>query len=101
MRAIDANMGFFPISADSFLHRTSPWNQQVAEALAQTSEIWPLTEDHWAVIDFVRGYYAAYSEGPRLHRICKSTGLSLKRMFELFPCENGITWGVYHIAGLP
>lgn len=86
-------------SSDGFLSEISSWNQQLAEELARRNEIWPLTEDHWKVIHFLRDYYLKYAQGPVILKICRATGLSVHRICELFPC--GMVRGAYRIAGLP
>jgi len=87
------------LGVDDFLAEASSWNQDVAEKLARLNEIWPLTEDHWRVIHFLRNYYLRYGRGPVVLKICRATGLSLNRICELFPC--GMVRGAYRIAGLP
>ncbi len=86
-------------NADGFLSEISSWNQQVAEELARRNEIWPLTEDHWKVIRFLRDYYLKYAQGPVILKISRATGLSVQHICELFPC--GMVRGAYRIAGLP
>jgi tRNA 2-thiouridine synthesizing protein E len=71
----------------------------VAEELARRNEIWPLTEDHWKVVEYLRDYYLKYAQGPVILKISRATGLSAKRICELFPC--GMVRGAYRIAGLP
>ena len=86
-------------SADGYLHEISSWNREVAEELARRNEIWPLTEDHWKVIRYLREYYLKYAQGPVILKISRATGLSVQRICELFPC--GMVRGAYRIAGLP
>jgi TusE/DsrC/DsvC family sulfur relay protein len=86
-------------SVDGFLSEISSWNQEVAEELARRNEIWPLTEEHWKVILFLRDYYLKYAQGPVILKISRATGLSVHRICELFPC--GMVRGAYRIAGLP
>ncbi len=86
-------------TVDGFLSELSSWNQQVAEELARRNEIWPLTEEHWKVVHFLRDYYLKYAQGPVILKISRATGLSVQRICELFPC--GMVRGAYRIAGLP
>ncbi len=86
-------------NADGYLSVISAWNQDVAEELARRNEIWPLTEDHWKVIHYLRDYYLTYGTGPVVLKISKATGVSVQRICELFPC--GMIRGAYRIAGLP
>ena len=98
MVASDAVVGS-STSVDGFLSEISTWNEQVAEELARRNEIWPLTEDHWKVVRFLRDYYLKYAQGPVVLKISRATGLSVQRICELFPC--GMVRGAYRIAGLP
>lgn len=87
------------LDGQGFLSEFCAWNRRVAENLARMNDIWPLTEEHWKVIDFVRDYYLKFAQGPVACKICRATGLSLRRLCELFPC--GIVRGPYLLAGLP
>jgi TusE/DsrC/DsvC family sulfur relay protein len=87
------------IGVDGFLSEIKNWDREVAEELARRNEIWPLTEEHWKVIDFLRGYYLKYAQGPVILKISRATGISVHRICELFPC--GMVRGAYRIAGLP
>ncbi len=98
MVASDASVGS-STSVDGYLSQISSWNREVAEELARRNEIWPLTEEHWKVILFLRDYYLKYAQGPVILKISRATGLSVQRICELFPC--GMVRGAYRIAGLP
>jgi len=87
------------LNAEGYLSEILAWDRKVAEELARRNEIWPLTEDHWKVIDYLRGYYLKFAQGPVILKISRATGLSAKRICELFPC--GMVRGAYRIAGLP
>ncbi len=84
---------------DGFLKALSEWNPAMAQALAERNDIGPLTEQHWAVIEFVKDYYQTYATGPPVVKICKATGLSRAEICSLFPC--GVVRGAYRLAGLP
>jgi dissimilatory sulfite reductase related protein len=89
----------FSENADGYLAAISSWNRDVAEELARRNQIWPLTEDHWKVIHYLRDYYLTYACGPVVMKISRATGLSVERICDLFPC--GMIRGAYRIAGLP
>jgi len=99
--AIDGRKEFFTDNLDISFSGTPSWDRQVAMELARMIEIWPLSGDHWKVVDFVRDYYLKYTYGPSVYKISRGTGFRLQHLFELFPCKNGIRWGAYLIAGLP
>ncbi len=84
---------------DGYLSEIASWTREIAEELARRNEIWPLTEEHWKVILYLRDYYLKYRQGPVILKISRATGLSVQRICELFPC--GMVRGAYRIAGLP
>ncbi|HEX7342753.1 MAG TPA: TusE/DsrC/DsvC family sulfur relay protein [bacterium] len=87
------------VNADGFLVEISTWDRAKAEEMARRNEIWPLSEDHWKVIHFVRDYYQKFRQGPAIYKISRATGLNARRICEIFPC--GIVRGAYRLAGLP
>ncbi len=88
-----------PTGIDGYLSEIASWTREIAEELARRNEIWPLTEEHWKVILYLRDYYLKYRQGPVILKISRATGLSVQRICELFPC--GMVRGAYRIAGLP
>jgi len=84
---------------DGFIQQSRLWNRQVAEALARADGIAALTEEHWKAIDYLRGYFLDYGSAPTIRLLVKSTGLGLKRIYELFP--SGPALGACKVAGLP
>ena len=76
------------------------WNEEIALVLAKEEEgLDELNEDHWAVIRYIRDYYLEKKLAPMVRKICKTTGLPLKVIFELFP--SGPAKGACKLAGLP
>jgi tRNA 2-thiouridine synthesizing protein E len=84
---------------DGFLKVMSDWNRSMVKELAEKHDIGPLTDDHWKVIEYVKGYYQTYGTGPPVVKIGKKTGLHHKDICRLFPC--GTVKGAYRLAGLP
>ncbi len=84
---------------DGFLEEMSNWSREIAKELAKRNDLGPLIEDHWTIIDFVRGYYLKQGVGPSIVRIAKATGFSSGYICHLFPC--GVARGAYRLAGLP
>ena len=82
-----------------YLVREQDWTREVAVALAQADELGPLTADHWRIIDFLRGFQAARGAAPMIRVLCKETGFSLQKIYDLFP--EGPAKGACRIAGLP
>jgi tRNA 2-thiouridine synthesizing protein E len=99
MEAFQNAIGSAALDNDGFLTDHDEWSREVARRLAELSEIGPLTDDHWRVIEYVRAYYLKYREGPPVVKIARVTGLSLDRICSIFPC--GVARGAYRLAGLP
>ena len=87
------------VDADGFLRSLAGWTRDRAEELAKENDIGPLNEKHWAVIEFVKEFYAANDRGPSVVKIAKATGLKVGEICGLFPC--GVVKGAYRLAGLP
>jgi dissimilatory sulfite reductase related protein len=75
------------------------WSRELAAALAAAAGIDSLTPDHWTAIEFLRQYQQQHGAAPMIRVLCKETGFSLKKIYELFP--QGPTKGACKIAGLP
>lgn len=75
------------------------WTRDIAAALATAEGIDELTPDHWRVIDFLREHQGAHGVAPMIRVLCKETGFSLQKIYELFP--NGPAKGACRVAGLP
>jgi tRNA 2-thiouridine synthesizing protein E len=95
---IDGNK--IELNEEGFMANPKEWNEEIAKALGKVEEgLDELTEDHWAVINYIRGYYLEKELAPMVRKICKNTGLKLKYIFELFP--SGPAKGACKLAGLP
>ena len=88
------------LNEEGFMTNFEEWNEELAVVLAKDQEnLDALTEDHWAVIRFIRDHYAANRLAPMVRSICKTTGLQLRQIYELFP--SGPAKGACKLAGLP
>ncbi len=100
MALIECNGRQIELNEEGFLANPEQWDRQVAEVLAQTEEgIANLTDEHWAVINFIRDYYLEKNLAPMVRKMCMNTGFKLKRIYELFP--SGPAKGACKVAGLP
>lgn len=84
---------------DGFIQNPELWNEEVAKALAKQEGIEELTEEHWKVVNYLRNYYLQFQIAPMIRKLCKETGFSLKKIYELFP--SGPAKGACKVAGLP
>jgi len=88
------------LNEEGFMTDFDEWNEEVAVLLAKDQEnLDTLTEDHWAVIRFIRNHYAEKRLAPMVRSICMTTGLRLRQIYELFP--SGPAKGACKLAGLP
>lgn len=86
------------VDEEGFMEDASLWNEEIAEALARIEEV-ELTEQHWEVIRYLRGYYEQFGIAPMVRKLLKATGYNSKEIYELFPSGPGR--GACKIAGLP
>jgi TusE/DsrC/DsvC family sulfur relay protein len=97
---IDADGKTIELNEEGFLVHPEEWTKAVAVALAQAEEgIEQLSKEHWDVINFIRGYFLENNLAPMVRKVCQTTGLPLRQIYELFP--SGPAKGACKIAGLP
>jgi dissimilatory sulfite reductase related protein len=100
MPIVDYNGKQLELNEEGFLLHPEEWDHEVAKFLAKTAEgLDNLTDNHWAVIEFIRQYYLEKAVAPMIRLICQKTGLKLKQIYELFP--SGPAKGAAKLAGLP
>ena len=99
MANIEIEGKVFEVDGDGFLIDPSLWSKEVAKLFAKTDGIEDLTDNHWAVINIIRENFEEKGNAPMIRTICKSTGLKLKDIYELFPL--GPARGACRVAGLP
>lgn len=89
----------YEVDEDGFLEDPDIWNEEVAKAFATTEAVEDMTDEHWAVVNFIREYYLKFGTAPMIRKLCKSTKMDLKTIYKLFP--SGPAKGACKIAGLP
>ncbi|MBI5836969.1 MAG: TusE/DsrC/DsvC family sulfur relay protein [Candidatus Eisenbacteria bacterium] len=100
MPAIEFSGKQLEVNEEGFLVRPGEWTEELALFLAKSAEdLDALGDEHWAVIRFIRGHFEEHGSAPMVRSICKTTGLPLKRVYELFP--SGPARGACKLAGLP
>lgn len=100
MSVLEFNGTQLEVNEEGFLVDPSLWTEELAAFLALKEEgLEQLTEDHWSVIRFIRGHFLENDSAPMVRAMCKSTGVPLKRIYELFP--SGPAKGACKLAGLP
>jgi len=87
------------IDEDGFIQEPQKWNKEVAEDVAKTENAFPLSEDAWKVVNYLRNYFTEYEIAPPIRMLTRQTGFDLKYIYQLFP--SGPAKGACKIAGLP
>jgi dissimilatory sulfite reductase related protein len=87
------------IDEDGFIQDPNAWDKAVAIDLAKTEGVDEMGEEHWKLINYLREYYLKFQIAPMVRKLCKETGLDLKKVYELFP--SGPAKGACKVAGLP
>ena len=99
MANIEVNGQVVELDEDGFLVTLDQWNEDVARYLAKEEGVEDLNEDHWKIINYLRGYFAEYGIAPMVRKMTKESGYSLKEIYDLFP--SGPAKGACKVAGLP
>ncbi len=84
---------------EGFFTDPDQWNEAMAPELAAAEGISPLTDRHWTVIRVMRDEYAEKGTGPTVRVLGKSSGVSVKELYQLFP--KGPAKIAARIAGIP
>ena len=99
MANIEVNGQAVELDEDGFLVVLDQWNEDVAKYLAKEEGVEDLNEDHWKIINYLKGYFAEYGIAPMVRKMTKESGYSLKEIYDLFP--SGPAKGACKVAGLP
>ena len=87
------------LNDEGFLVDPTKWTRDVAVEMATAAGISPITERHWQVIDFMRKEYFEKGTGPTVRVLGKTSGVSVKDLYLLFP--KGPAKMAARIAGIP
>jgi len=99
MPYFDFNGEQIEVDEDGFITNPDIWTEDLGTALAKTEGVDEMTDDHWTVARYLRDYYLQFGIAPMIRKLCKSTGFSLKQIYELYP--SGPAKGGCKVAGLP
>lgn len=86
---MDAFVQLPDIDAEGYLIDPQDWSEELAEEFARQENI-RLTEDHWDVIRFMRGFFEEHQIAPDARYVIKHLsgrlgGEARNKLFELFP----------------
>ena len=87
------------LNDEGFFVDPDEWTEDMAPEIAAREGIDELTERHWQVIRFMRAEYAENGTGPTVRVLGKTSGVSVKELYELFP--KGPAKTAAKIAGIP
>ncbi|HEY8043146.1 MAG TPA: TusE/DsrC/DsvC family sulfur relay protein [Streptosporangiaceae bacterium] len=87
------------VSEEGFLADPAQWTEDMAPQIAAAAGVDELTPLHWQVIRFMRAEYQAKGTGPTVRVLGKTSGVSIKELYQLFP--KGPAKTAARIAGIP
>ena len=87
------------LNDEGFFVDPGQWTDDMAPELARREGIDELTPAHWQVLRFMRSEYVANGTGPTVRMLGKSSGVSVKELYQLFP--KGPAKIAARIAGIP
>jgi tRNA 2-thiouridine synthesizing protein E len=87
------------VNDEGFFENPDEWTEEMAPEIAKAAGIDELTEAHWQVIKFMRAEYAEKGTGPAVRVLGKTSGVSVKELYKLFP--KGPAKVAAKIAGIP
>jgi TusE/DsrC/DsvC family sulfur relay protein len=99
MLTIASPLDSVELNQEGFFIVPEQWAEEIAPILAAREGITDLTPQHWQVIRFVRREYFEKGTGPTVRVLGKTSGVSIKELYQLFP--KGPAKVAARIAGIP
>lgn len=99
MATIEGPGGPVELDDRGYLVDGAAWTRELAAVLAARDGVRHLSPDHWRVIDVLRAHHAERGAMPKIRELCRATGFTLQRIYELFP--KGPAQDACRAAGLP
>jgi len=87
------------VNDEGFFEDPTQWTEDMAPEIAKAAGIDEFTDRHWQVIKFIRAEYAAKGTGPTVRALGKTSGVTVKDLYRLFP--KGPAKIAAKIAGIP
>jgi TusE/DsrC/DsvC family sulfur relay protein len=87
------------LNDEGFFEHPDQWTEDMAPELAHDAGIDTLTDEHWKVLTFMRKEYTEKGTGPTVRVLGKTSGVSIKELYQLFP--KGPAKLAAKIAGIP
>lgn len=99
MAVIEGPTGPVVLDDRGYLADPAAWSRELAQLVATREGLPRLTPDHWRVIDVLRAHHLTHGAMPKIRELCRATGFTLQRLYELFP--KGPAQDACRVAGLP
>lgn len=87
------------VNDEGFFIDPKQWNADMAPEIAQEWGVPVLNDQHWQVVKQMRHEYEQTGSGPSVRALSKSSGVSIKELYQLFP--KGPAKVAARIAGIP
>jgi TusE/DsrC/DsvC family sulfur relay protein len=87
------------VNEEGFFVHPETWTEEMVPELVRREGIDPLTDKHWQVIRFMRSQYLEKGTGPSVRLLGKTSGVSIKELYQLFP--KGPAKVAARVAGIP
>jgi len=87
------------VNDEGFFTDPEQWREEMAPLIAGQEGIAGLTERHWQVVKFMRHEYETKGTGPTVRVLGKTSGVTVKELYQLFP--KGPAKTAAKIAGIP
>jgi tRNA 2-thiouridine synthesizing protein E len=87
------------LNDEGFFEDPGQWTEDMVPELAAREDIHELDDKHWQVIRFMRQEYFAKGTGPTVRALGKTSGVTVKELYQLFP--KGPAKIAARIAGIP
>ena len=87
------------VDDEGFFVDPEVWSEAMVPEMAASEGIDALTDQHWQVIRFMRKEYAEKGAGPTVRVLGKTSGVTVKELYALFP--KGPAKTAAKIAGIP
>ena len=87
------------VNDEGFFTDPEQWTEEMVPELAAEDGIDELVDEHWTVLRFMRDEYAEKGTGPTVRVRGKTSGVSVKELYQLFP--KGPAKIAARVAGIP
>jgi dissimilatory sulfite reductase related protein len=87
------------LNDEGFFVDPDQWTEEMVPDLAARDDLDELNDKHWQVIRFMRQEYFANGTGPTVRMLGKTSGVSVKELYQLFP--KGPAKIAARVAGIP